>query len=135
MKMSKPVSVGSLKVGHHILIENEPCRIVEYEKSKPGKHGSAKARIVAIGVFDGVKRSMVSPVDTKIESPIIEKRGGQVISVSENSVQLMDLETYEVFWAPMPTKLDVRERLLSGSEVEYWKVLDRVRVTRVKGTA
>lgn len=135
MKMSKPVSVGSLKVGRHILIENEPCRIVEYEKSKPGKHGSAKARIVTIGVFDGVKRSMVSPVGTKIESPIIEKRGGQVISVSENSVQLMDLETYEVFWAPMPTEVNVREGLLSGSEVEYWKVLDRVRVTRVKGTA
>jgi len=135
MKMSKPVSVGSLKIGHHILIENEPCRIVECEKSKPGKHGSAKARIVAIGVFDGVKRSMVSPVDTKIESPIIEKRGGQVISLSENSVQLMDLETYEVFWASIPTEVNIRERLLSGSEVEYWKVLDRVKVTRVKGTA
>jgi len=135
MKMSKPVSIGSLKVGHHILIENEPCRIVEYEKSKPGKHGSAKARIVAIGIFDGVKRSIVSPVEAKTESPIIEKRGGQVISVSESSVQLMDLETYEVFWAPMPTEEDVKRGLLSGAEVEYWKVLDRVKVTRVKGSA
>jgi len=133
--MSKPVSIGSLKVGHHVLIENEPCRIVEYEKSKPGKHGSAKARIVAIGIFDGVKRSIVSPVEAKTESPMIEKRGGQVISVSESSVQLMDLETYEVFWAPMPTEEDVKRGLLSGVEVEYWKVLDRVKVTRVKGSA
>jgi len=135
MKLSKPVSIGSLKIGQHVLIENEPCRIVEYENSKPGKHGSAKARIVAIGIFDGVKRSIVSPVDAKIESPIIEKRGGQVLSVSGSSVQLMDLETYEVFWAPMPTKEEVKEGLTSGSEVEYWKVLDRVRVIRVKGTA
>jgi len=133
--MSKPVSIGSLKVGHHVLIENEPCRIVEYEKSKPGKHGSAKARIVAIGIFDGVKRSIVSPVEAKTESPMIEKRGGQVISVSESSVQLMDLETYEVFWAPMPTEEDVKRGLLSGVEVEYWKVLDRVKVTRAKGSA
>jgi len=133
--MSKPVSIGSLKVGHHVLIENEPCRIVEYEKSKPGKHGSAKARIVAIGIFDGVKRSIVSPVEAKTESPMIEKLGGQVISVSESSVQLMDLETYEVFWAPMPTEEDVKRGLLSGVEVEYWKVLDRVKVTRVKGSA
>jgi len=135
MEMSKPVSVGSLKVGRHILIENEPCRIVECEKSKPGKHGSKKARIVAIGIFDGVKRSMVSPVNTKIESPIIEKRSGQVISVSESSVQLMDLETYEVFWTSMPAEIDIRKGFSSGSEVEYWKVLDRIKVTRVKGTA
>ncbi len=132
--MSKPVSVGSLKVGHHIIIENEPCRIIKYEKSKPGKHGAAKARVVAIGIFDGVKRSIVSPVDAKIESPIIEKRNGQVISVSGKSVQLMDLETYDVFWAPIPSEVEVRERLSSGVEVEYWKVLNRVKVTRVKGS-
>ena len=34
--MSKPVDVGSLKIGQYIVIENEPCKIVEYEKSKPG---------------------------------------------------------------------------------------------------
>ncbi|MGB9674667.1 MAG: translation initiation factor IF-5A, partial [Nanopusillaceae archaeon] len=44
--MSKPTPVSSLKVGHNIIIDGEPCKIVEFEKSKPGKHGSAKARIV-----------------------------------------------------------------------------------------
>jgi len=39
--MSKPVDVGSLKRGYYILIGDEPCRIVEYGKSKSGKHGSA----------------------------------------------------------------------------------------------
>jgi translation initiation factor 5A len=34
--LSKPVDVGSLKIGQYIVIENEPCKIVEYEKSKPG---------------------------------------------------------------------------------------------------
>ncbi len=106
--MSKPTDVGSLKIGHYIMIENEPCRIVEYDKSKPGKHGSAKARIVAIGVFDGTKRSIVSPVDAKVEVPIIEKRSGQVISLTENTAQLMDLETFEVFFAPMPSDEDLK---------------------------
>ncbi|MHC1586352.1 MAG: translation initiation factor IF-5A, partial [Candidatus Hecatellaceae archaeon] len=76
--MSRPVDVGSVKEGQYIIIDGEPCKVVELEKSKPGKHGSAKARIVAVGVFDGVKRSIVSPVDARIEVPVIEKRSGQV---------------------------------------------------------
>jgi len=58
--MSKPVDVGSLKTGSYVIVDNEPCRIVDLTKSKPGKHGSAKARVVTIGVFDGVKRSFVN---------------------------------------------------------------------------
>ena len=131
--MSKPVDVGSVKEGQYILMDNEPCKIVEYEKSKPGKHGSAKARIVAIGLFDGVKRSMVSPVDGRIEVPIIEKKSSQVISLSGNTVQLMDLETYEVFETPVPTDEDIKPRIVNGAEVEYWKIMNRTKIVRVKG--
>ncbi|MEM2686020.1 MAG: translation initiation factor IF-5A, partial [Candidatus Bathyarchaeia archaeon] len=59
--MSRPVEIGSLKEGMYVVIDGEPSRVVTIEKSKPGKHGSAKVRLVAIGVFDGVKRSIVSP--------------------------------------------------------------------------
>ena len=41
--------IRSLKVGRYILVDDAPCRIVEYITSKPGKHGEAKARIVEIG--------------------------------------------------------------------------------------
>lgn len=131
--MSKPVDVGALKVGHNIFIDGEPCRIVAFEKSKPGKHGSAKARIVAIGLFDDVKRSIVSPVDARVEVPIIEKRGGQVVSVSPDAVQLMDLETYDIFWTSIPVEEEVKSKLTSGAEVEYWKILDRIKIMRLKG--
>jgi len=131
--MSKPVDVGLLKVGHNIIIEGEPCKIVEFEKSKPGKHGSAKARIVAIGLFDNVKRSIVSPVDAKIDVPIIERRNGQVVSVGPDAAQLMDLETYDIFWTTIPVEEEVKSKLASGVEVEYWKILDRIKITRLKG--
>ena len=39
------MDLGSLKVGSYIVIDGEPCRIVSYDHSKPGKHGSAKARV------------------------------------------------------------------------------------------
>jgi len=131
--MSKPVDVGSLKIGHNIVIDGEPCRIIELEKSKPGKHGSAKARIIAIGLFDGSKRSIVSPVDAKIEVPVIEKRSGQVVSISPDAVQLMDLETYEVFWVSIPLEEEIKSKLASGVEIEYWRALGRFKIARIKG--
>jgi len=130
--MSKPVDVGSLKVGSYVIVDNEPCRIVDLTKSKPGKHGAAKARVVTIGVFDGVKRSFVKPVDAKVEVPIIEKRSGQVISVMPNAVQIMDLETYEVFETPPPDDEDLRSKLSEGVEVEYWRIMGRTKIMRTK---
>ena len=133
MSMSKPVDLGSCKEGSYILIEGEPCRIVEYDKSKPGKHGAAKARVVGIGVFDNVKRSLVLPVSTNVEVPLIEKKSGQVVSISPTNVQLMDLETFETFDVPLPTDEDVKSKVASGAEVEYWQVMGRTKIMRVKG--
>ncbi|MGI0091588.1 MAG: translation initiation factor IF-5A [Nitrososphaerales archaeon] len=132
--MSKPVDLGSVKEGSYILIDGEPCRIVEYDKSKPGKHGAAKARVVGIGVFDGVKRSLVSPVSSNVEVPLIEKKSGQVVSQSSNNVQIMDLETFETFDVPVPSEDDVKSKLGSGVEVEYWSVLGRTKIQRVKSS-
>jgi len=129
--MSKPADLGSVKIGSYIIINDEPCRIVEYDKSKPGKHGSAKARVVAIGVFDGSKRSIVSPVSAGIEIPIIEKRVGQVISILSN-VQLMDMETFETFDVPLPNDEELKGKIIEGIEVEYWRVLGRTKIVRVK---
>jgi translation initiation factor 5A len=127
------VDLGSVKEGQYIIIDNEPCRVVSYEKSKPGKHGSAKARVVAIGLFDNVKRSIVSPVDARVEIPVIDKRNSQVISLQENIVQLMDLENYEVFETDKPTEEELSAKLANGAEVEYWRILGKVKIVRVKG--
>lgn len=130
--MSKPVDVGSLKVGGYLIVDGEPCRIVDITKSKPGKHGSAKARIVAVGVFDGVKRSLVKPVDANAEVPIIEKRSGQVFAVTPSSIQLMDLETYEYLDAPYPEEEDLKAKIAPGVEVEFWRILGKIKIVRTK---
>jgi translation initiation factor 5A len=130
--LSKPVDVGSLKIGQYIVLENEPCKIVEYEHSKPGKHGAAKARIVAIGVFTNQKRNVISPVDGRLDVPLIEKKTGQVISVTGEMVQLMDMETYVTFETPFPDEEELRGKLSSGQEVEYWQMLGRNKIVRIK---
>ncbi|MCC6056406.1 MAG: translation initiation factor IF-5A, partial [Desulfurococcaceae archaeon] len=34
--------LGDLKEGSYVVIEGEPCRVVEVSRAKTGKHGSAK---------------------------------------------------------------------------------------------
>ena len=125
--------VGELRVGSYAIIDDEPSQIMSIQKSKPGKHGSTKFRCTAISLFDGSKRSFVSPVDASIQIPIVEKRSAQIISVSPTSVQLMDLETYEVFDVAHPSDDEIRSKLEAGREVEYWKIMGRNKIQRVKG--
>ena len=134
LDMSKPASLSDVKIGSYILIDGEPCRIIEYDKSKPGKHGSAKARVVATGIFDGSKHSLVSPVSAGIEIPMIEKRTGQVISINKEQgiIQIMDMETFETFDSPPPDDKEINNKLIEGNEVEYWKVLGKTKIVRIR---
>ena len=135
--MSKPVDLGSLKTGSYILLPvsdqptGEPCRISEYDTSKPGQHGAAKARIVGVGVFDGQKRPHVGPVSMQVHVPLIDKRTGQVISIIEQTIQIMDSETFETIDVTLVEE-DVRDKLENGQNVEYWKVMDRTKIMRIK---
>jgi len=84
-----------------------------------------------MGVFDGSRHSLVSPVSANVEVPLIDKRSGQVISISGQALQLMDLETFEVF-ETSSIEDEIRDKIRQGGEVEYWKVLDRIKIVRVK---
>ncbi len=114
-------------------MDGEPCRIVEYEKSKPGKHGSAKARITAISVTTGSKKSVMSPVDARIEVPLIEKKTGQVLALMGTNVQVMDMESYQTFETPLPEEEEIRTKLAPGVEIEYWQMLGQNKIMRTKG--
>ena len=131
--MSKTYAeLGSLKKGQYIVIDGEPCRIVEITKAKTGKHGSAKAHVVAIGVFSGSKKTMVAPVSQRVEVPIIEKRTGQVLADLGDVYQIMDLETYETLEIPKPEEPELRERIKPGVDVEYWLIMGRAKIVRVR---
>src|SRR5207245_9436653 len=97
------------------------------------KHGSPKARFVAISAFTAQKKNLISPVDGKAEVPLIDKRTGQVLSISGNLLQVMDMENYQTFETPMPDDEDLKKQMTSGIEVEYWSVMGRNMVVRRKG--
>jgi translation initiation factor 5A len=134
--VSRPADLGSVKEGSYIILDGEPCKVVSREHFKPGKHGSAKVRLVAISIFTGSKKSYVSPAESRVDIPMIDKRSGQITSVMDSAVQVMDLATFAVFETPKPTTEEMAElngRLEPGVEVEYWSVMGRNKIMRIKG--
>ena len=135
--MSKPVELGSLKIGSYILLPvsdqptGDPCRISEYDTSKPGKHGAAKARIVGVGVFDGQKRPHVGPVSMQVHVPLIDKRTAQIISILDSQIQVMDSESFETIDIQMIDD-EVNGKLEQGQDIEYWNVMGRTKIMRIK---
>jgi len=121
--------VRSLKPNRYIIIDDEPCKILSITTSKPGKHGEAKAKIDAVGLFDGAKRTVVHPVKHKVGVPEIDKRKAQVVSIQGNEVQLMDMDTYETF--ELTIEEDVKGQMVPGKEIQYFEALGRKKISKV----
>ncbi len=128
----KKSEAKSLKPGSYFLIEGEPCRVVSIEKSKPGKHGAAKANIVAVGFFDNRKRNVIMPADRMVDVPLIDKTSATVIADMGETYSLMDSETYETYEVPKPADEEIASKIELNAAVEVWNVMDIKIIVRVK---
>jgi translation initiation factor 5A len=122
-------SMKEIKVGRYIIIDGIPCKVVSIDVSSPGKHGSAKMRVTAIGIFDGQKKTLLKPSDGEAEVPVITKKKAQIVSIEGNNAQVMDLETYQVDTLPIPEEL--QGKLKAGEEVELIEAMGRHALSRV----
>lgn len=122
-------SAKELKEGKYVIIEDIPCRIVNIDSSKPGKHGAAKMRVTGIGIFDGQKKVLLVPSDADVEVPIIERQTAQVVSTNGNTAQLMDTTTYEVFELTVPSEMVADAA--AGKEADIMSALGKKTITRI----
>jgi len=127
----KQVTAGSLQKGSFVIIDEAACRVTDISVGKSGKHGHAKARIVAVGLLDDKKREIVVPSQDSIEVPVIEKKNSQVLSVSGDVANLMDLETYETFDAKIPEEF--KADIVEGAQVLTWDILGTKVIKQVRG--
>ncbi|VVB75860.1 Translation initiation factor 5A [Candidatus Tiddalikarchaeum anstoanum] len=127
-----PTDVHSIKEGNYVVFGGAPCVVKVITFSAPGKHGHAKFRIEAIGVFDGKKRIEVITGKSRVDVPIIEKKNAQVLSIGGNKVQVMDSESYENFELEMPTEEELKSKIKEGAEVQYWDVMGMKQIKGVK---
>ncbi len=120
---------GQLREGGYVMVDGFVCQIKTIEKSKPGKHGSAKARITAIGVFDNQKRTLMQPTSADAEVPMVERGNAQVVAVMGGQIQIMDVATYETFNVAKPAEL---KDLKSGDEIEFLRAEQQFKILRKK---
>ncbi|MBR9703125.1 translation initiation factor IF-5A [Candidatus Woesearchaeota archaeon] len=118
----KKKAVGSLQKGHYIVIDGVASIVSGTQTSRPGKHGHAKVRLNAIGMLDGKKREIVMPGHDQVDCPIVGKKNANVLSVSGDHCNVMDMETYETFDLEIPDEL--KGKVIEGAVVLYWDILD-----------
>lgn len=128
----KQVQIGNLKEGNYVVIEGEACRVTEINVSRPGKHGHAKVRLTGVGIIDGKKRVIVAPGHDNVDVPIIEKKDAQVLSVSNDKANVMDLQTYETFDLEIPEEL--KDSCKEGVVVLYWDILGKRMMKQIKSS-
>ena len=115
----RQTEIKQLKPGGFVIIDDAPCRVDSVQISKPGKHGGAKARLSAVGLFDDQRRIIVKPADSRVDVPVIEKKSMQVIALIGDNVQLMDLQDYSQKEIRVPDEL--KGQLTEGDEVLVWQ--------------
>ncbi|HIH32308.1 TPA: translation initiation factor IF-5A [Candidatus Woesearchaeota archaeon] len=125
-----PKSVGTLQKGNYVIVDGAACIVQDTQTSRPGKHGHAKVRLVAVGMIDGKKRELVMPGHDNIDVPIIEKRTAQVLSITNDKANVMDSETFETFDLTVPEEL--KDSCSEGSNVLYWVILNDKVMKQVK---
>ncbi len=133
MGETKPVAVGTLQKGNYVVIDGAACRVTGMEVSRPGKHGHAKVRLTGVGLIDEKKRIVVAPGHDHVDVPIVEKKNSQVLSVTDDKANVMDMETYETFDLDIPEEF--KGQVTDGTIVLYWTILDSKVMKQVKGSA
>ena len=127
---TKQVPISSMQRGRYICIDGAACKCTDVSVSRPGKHGHAKYRITAVGIVDGKKRDIVLPGHDKVETPIIEKKTAQVLSITGEMANVMDGETYETF--DLKIEPDLKADLKEGQNVLYWVILGENVMKQIK---
>lgn len=119
-----------LREGKYVLIDDIPCRVVQIESSKPGKHGAAKMRVTGIGIFEGQKKTLLTPGDANIEIPIIDRKNVLIMNVNGKNAQVMDQQSNEIYDMELPEEFI--SQAVAGKEAEVLEAMGRRKMERIR---
>lgn len=137
MSEVKLTHASSLKKGSYLVIEGDAYQVkAEPQVSRPGKHGHAKVRIKAMNIITGVTKEVVKPGHDNVEVPVILKKKGQVLSVADDMVELMDMETFESVTTDLKiADEEVKDLVQAGQTVVFWQVMGKVIIKSISEEA
>lgn len=128
----KLTHAGGLKAGSYLLIDGSPCIVKDTQTSRPGKHGHAKVRIKATDIMTGSTKEVVKPGHDSVEVPIINKKNGQILSITGDDIELMDMENFENLMAERKNADDsVKNLIKAGQTVLFWQVMGKILIKSI----
>ena len=128
----KLTHAGGLKSGSYVLINGSPCIVKDTQTSRPGKHGHAKVRVKATDIFTGNTKEVVLPGHDSVEVPIINKKNGQILSMEGETLELMDMVTFETVTAELKyAEETIKDKLAPGQTVLFWQVMGKILIKSI----
>jgi len=80
-----PQQAGELRKGSYVMIKGHPCKVTDISTSKTGKHGHAKAHIVASDIFTGKKYEDLCPTSHNVDVPFVKRTEYQFLDANFDS--------------------------------------------------
>ena len=120
------VEIRTLKVGRYCCVDDKAYKINSISKSKPGKHGYAKARLDLVDIFTGQKISHVGSVTDSINVPLIEKGTAMVTHIEGAEVHAMNMRDHSMMILPMEDEMEID----AGKEIMWMEALGLYKIIR-----
>merc|ERR1711935_1154428 len=83
---------GEIRKGSYLMIKGHPCKCSEVSTSKTGKHGHAKAHIVALDIFTGKKYEDLCPASHNLDVPFVKRQEYQLLSADDRTGEVSLLQ-------------------------------------------
>ena len=120
------VEIRTLKEGRYCCVDDKAYKINSISKSKPGKHGSAKARLELVDIFTGQKISHVGSVTDSINVPLIEKGTAMVTHIEGAEVHAMNMRDHSMMILPLEEEMEID----AGKEIMWMEALGLYKIIR-----
>jgi translation initiation factor 5A len=129
----KSTHAGSLKSGSYVLINGAPCIVKDTQTSRPGKHGHAKVRVKATDIFTGSTKEVVMPGHDSVDVPIVLKKTGSITNIEGETIDLMDMETFETVTADMKyVEESIKDKLAPSQTVMFWQIMGKIMIKSIQ---
>ncbi len=126
--VAKIIGATEARVGTNIIHDGATYTVKKIDVSKTGKHGHAKCRIEAQNMFQGNKKIFVIPGHDKLEVPMVTKNKAQVLSIGEDKISVMNIESFETIEIDIPEEL--KGQFAENDNLEYWDIEGKLLLKR-----
>jgi len=134
-------TANNIQKGMYIMLKGKPCKVVDYSKAKPGKHGAAKIMFVGIDIFTDKKIEETHSSSSNVDVPFVKKTEWQLIDINEEGyLCLMDTSGATKEDIKVPDNSDDDRKLveemqggLDGSKQVIVSVISALNTERVVG--